>query len=109
MPLTITGGLIISDRTVRTAWLVSARPYACPATWPPVQFPDRGSAVTAITLALAAASGPRPGHRIWPHTGNQAAELGQSAPQAFILATSPAERSSGREPAVSPPGRQARP
>ena len=109
MPLTITGGRVISDRTVRTVWLVSARPYACPASWPPVQFPDRGSAVTAITLALAAASGPRPGHRIWPHTGNRTAELGQSAPQAFILATSPAERSSGREPAVSPPGRQARP
>jgi hypothetical protein len=109
MPLTITGDSITIDRTARTAWLLPGRPHACPATWLPVRLPDRRSAVTAITLALAAASGPRPGHRIWLHTGNRAAELGRITLQAITLAAPSPEMSSGKEPAVSPPGRESRP
>ncbi len=109
MPLTITGDLITRGRATCIARLVPGRPHAWQVTWLPGQFLDRSSAVTAITLAAAAASGPRPGHRIWPPTGNRAADLGQTAPQVITLATRPPETPSGREPAISPPGREARP
>jgi hypothetical protein len=108
MPLTITSDLISSDRTARTAWLVPGHPHAWQVTWLPGRLLDRSSAVT-ITLADAAASGPRPWHRLWPHTGNRVAEPGQTAPRAITIATRPPQTSSEREPAVSPPARKARP
>jgi hypothetical protein len=108
MPLTVTGDQITSDRATRIARLVPGRPPARQVTWLPGRLLDRGSAVTAITLAVAAARSPRPGRRIWPHTGNRAAEPGQTTPQAITHGTRPPETSSGRTPAVNPPGRQAR-
>ena len=109
MPLTITGDLITSDRAKCIAWLVPGRPHAWQVTWLPGRILDRSSAATAITLPVATASGPRAEYRIWPRTGNRAAELGQAALKAITLAAPPPEMSSGRKPAVSPPGREARP
>ena len=96
MPLTTTGDLITSDRATRIARLVRGRPPAWQVTRLPGQLLDRGSAVTVIAMAVAAASGPRPGHRIWPHTGTRAAEPGQPVPQAIILTIRPLETASGR-------------
>ena len=106
MPLTTTGDLITSGRAAPTARLVPSRPHAGHLTRLPGRLLDRTCAVT-MTPAGAAASGPRPGHRIWPHTGNQAAGPGQIAPQAITIATRPPETASGREPARSPAGREA--
>jgi hypothetical protein len=106
MPLTTTGALITSGRTTHTARLVPGRPHAGHRTRLPGRLLDLSSAVT-MTPADAAASGPRPGHRIWPHIGNQAGELGQTAPQAITITTRPPETASGREPARSPAGREA--
>ena len=106
MPLTITGDLIVSDRTALTVRFVSGRPHPGHVTWLFGRLLARSSAVT-MTLANAAASGPRPGHRTCSHIGYQAIECGQTAPQAITLATRPPETTSGREPAVSLVGREA--
>jgi hypothetical protein len=104
MPLTITGDLVDSDRTTDTARLVSGRPHPGHTTRLSGRPLDCSSAVS-VTLADAAASGPRPGHRTWPHIGNQAAGPGQTVPQAITIASRPPEETSGREPAVSLVGR----
>lgn len=106
MPLTITGHLIASDRTTHTARLVPGRPHAGQVTRLPGRLLDRSSAVT-MPLAGAAASGPRPGHRTWSHTGYRGAGLGQTAPQAITITTRPPETTSRKQSAVSPAGRQA--
>ena len=103
MPLTTTGDLITSDRAPRTARLVSGRPPAWQVTWLPGRILALRSAVTAITLPAAAASGLRPSRRIWSHIGNRAAEPGQTTPQAITLATrspeKPGDTKGGRPPA----------
>jgi|HubBroStandDraft_6_1064221.scaffolds.fasta_scaffold3003656_2 hypothetical protein len=68
---------------------------------------DRSSAVTVMLLADVAARTSHPGHRICSHIGNSAAEPGGTTPQAPTLAIRRTETTSGREPAASPPGREA--
>ena len=106
MPLTITGVLVANDRTMHTARLVPGRPHAGHVARLPGRLLEPGSAVT-MTLADAAAGGPRPGHRTWSQIGYQAVELGQTTPQAITLAARPPKTTSRRETAVSPAGRQA--
>jgi hypothetical protein len=68
---------------------------------------DPGSAVTAMLRADVTARRPHPGHRIWSHIGNWPAEPGGTTLQALTLAIRRTETTSGREPAASPPGREA--
>ena len=108
MPLTITADLITSDRTAHTACPVPGHPNAWLVTWLPSRVTSPSGAVTAMMLADATARGVRPGHRAWPHLCNWAAELGLTAPAAIALAsTPPPDKTTGREPDASPPGREA--
>ena len=100
MSLTVTDDLIISDRTAHTACPVPGHPDAWQVTWLPGQMISRNGAVTAMVLAEAASWEPRPGHRIWPHVCNWAAELGLSRPAALALASAPqSETNAEKEPA----------
>jgi hypothetical protein len=106
MPVTITANPITSGRTVRITWRVPGHPSAGHVTRLPGRLLDRCPAVT-MTLTDAIVNTPRPGHRIRPHAGNQAALPGQIVPQAITLATPPPEMTSGRNPVISPPGPEA--
>jgi hypothetical protein len=51
---------------------------------------DRNTAITAMTLAEAAAgTGLHEGHRLWPHIQGWAAELGLTGPEAVAAASQP--------------------
>jgi hypothetical protein len=107
MPLTITSDLIVGDHTAHTARQVPGHPHAWHVTWLPGRLMDRNSAITAMVLAEAAADDPHPGHRLWPHIHSWAAELDLTAPHAVALASQPPETTSGKQPSVSPPDREA--
>ena len=108
MPLTVTDDLITGDRTAHAARPIDSYPDAWQVTWLPGQEITRSGAVTAMVLADAASRDFRPGHRLWPHISGWAAELGLSAPVAVALASErPADRATNREPAASPPDREA--
>jgi hypothetical protein len=68
---------------------------------------DPSSAVTVMLRADVAARTSHPGHRIWSHIGSWPAEPGWTTLQALTLAIRRTETTSGREPAASPPGREA--
>ena len=107
MPLTITDDLITSDGTAHTARPISGHPDAWQVTWLPGQMISRNGAVTAMVLAEAASRGPRPGHRIWPHVCNWAAELGLSGPAALALASAPQSETNAEKEPASPSDREA--
>jgi hypothetical protein len=107
MPLTITTGLITSDRTAHTARPLPGHPHAWQVSWLPGRLLDRNAAITAMVLADAATRDPRPGHQLWPHIRSWAAGLGLTAPQAIALASQPSEKSTGKEPAATLPDREA--
>jgi hypothetical protein len=107
MPLTITTDLITGDHTTHAARPLPGHPHAWQVTWLPGRLLDRNSAITAMVLAEAAARGPHPGHRLWPHIHSWAAELDLTAPQAIAIACQPPGKSAGKEPAASPPDREA--
>jgi len=89
MTLTITDTAMTSDQTAHTAqpapggrgWEVS---------WLPGQILDRNAAITAMTIAGAAAD-PDLGedHRLWPHIQGWAGELGLTAPDAIARVSQP--------------------
>ena len=100
MTLRITDTAMTSDQTAHTArqapggqgWEVS---------WLPGQRLDRNAAVTAMTIAGAAADPDLgEGHRLWPHLQGWAGELGLTAPDALARVSQPPS-SLNREQQVS--------
>ena len=89
MTLRITDTAMTSDQTAHTAqpapggrgWEVS---------WLPGQILDRNAAITAMTIAGAAADPDlHEGHRLWPHVQGWAEELGLTAPDAVARISQP--------------------
>ena len=108
MTLTITDHGMTSDHTPHTARPAPGHQHAWQVSWLPGRLMDRNTAITAMTLAdTAADTALHPGHRLWPHIQGWAAELGLTAHDAITLASAPPEKATGREPAPSPPDREA--
>ncbi len=108
MPLTITDELITSDGTAHTARPIPGHPDAWQVTWLTSQIITRSGAVTAMVLAELTSRDLHPGHRYWPHIRGWAAELGLTTALAVALASEPPrEKTTDREPAASPPDREA--
>lgn len=107
MRLTITSDLITGEHTAHTARPVPGHPHTWQVTWLPGRLLDRNSAITAMVLADLAGSDPHPEHRIWPAIQNWAAELSLTAPRAIALASQPSQKSISKEPAATPPDREA--
>ena len=84
----------------RNGWEVS---------WLPGQAMDRNTAVTAMTLADAAAGHElHDRHQLWPHIQSWAGELGLSASEAISMASQPPRGiNRQQEPAVHQPDREA--
>src|SRR5258706_13338291 len=89
---TITETLMTSDTTHHWAARDTFEYGWWWVTWMPQhQFCDRNQAITAMIIAEFAVLGVEPGHRLWPHMVNFAAELGMSGEQALALAKTPLE------------------
>lgn len=86
MSLHITYERMHSSRTEHWAEPVGPDQYG---PWRVSWMPDRevtyNQAVTALTLAEAVAGGVDEGHRLWPHVGSWAGELGMTAEDAVVL------------------------
>jgi hypothetical protein len=108
MTLTITDHGMTSDHTPHTARPAPGQQHAWQVSWLPGRLLDRNSAITAMTLAETTAEEDlHEGHRLRPHIQGWAEELHLTAPDAITLASAPPERTTGREPAPSPPDREA--
>jgi hypothetical protein len=89
MTLTIGDTTMISDQSAHTARQAPSR-NGWEVSWLPGQTLDRNTAITAMTLAEAAAgTGLHEGHRLWPHIQGWAAELGLTGPEAVAAASQP--------------------
>ena len=107
MAVRITDQIITSDRTAHAARSARGHEHAWQVSWLPGWLMNQNTASTAMMLAdSAAATGLRPGHRLWPHIQGRAAGPGLTAPHGIALASAPPETASGKEPA-SPPDREA--
>jgi hypothetical protein len=89
MTLTIDDTTMTSDQSAHTARQAPSR-NGWEVSWLPGQTLDRNTAITAMTLAEAAAgTGLHEGHRLWPHIQDWAAELGLTGPEAVAAASQP--------------------
>jgi hypothetical protein len=89
MTLTIGDTTMTSDQSAHTARQAPGR-NGWEVSWLPGQRLDRNTAITAMTLAEAAAgTGLNEGHRPWPHIQGWAAELGLTGPEAVAAASQP--------------------
>jgi hypothetical protein len=87
--LTINDTAMTSDQTSHTAQHVPDR-TGWEVSWLPGQTLDRNTAITAMTLADAAAETDlHEGHQLWPQVQSWAAELGLTAPEAIAQASQP--------------------
>ena len=108
MTLRITGTAMTSDQSAHTARPAPGRD-GWEVSWLPGQALDRNTAITAMTLAEAAAEpGLAEGHRLWPHIQGWAEELGLTAPDAIAQAAKPPDGiDHHQEPAARQPDREA--
>jgi hypothetical protein len=108
MALTINDATMTSDQTAHTAQRAPAHD-GWEVSWLPGRTLDRNTAITAMVLAdLAGGQDLHQGHRLWPHIEGWAAELGLSAHAVRTLASAPRPgKTAGKEPAASPPDREA--
>jgi hypothetical protein len=89
MTLTIGDTTVTSDRSDCTARQAPSRD-GWEVSWLPGQRLDRNTAITAMTLAEAAAgTGLHEGHRLWPHIQGWAAELGLTGTDAIARVSQP--------------------
>jgi len=85
MSLTIDDTAMTSDQSAHTARRSPER-NGWEMSWLPGRILDRNRAVTAMTLADAAAEHDlHQRHRLWPHIQGWAGELGLSAPEAISM------------------------
>ena len=90
MTLTINDTTMTSDQTGHTARRAPGRQHLWEVSWLPGQVLDRNAAITAMTIASAAADPDlHEGHRLWPHIQGWADELGLTAPDAIARASRP--------------------
>ena len=95
MTLRINDDHISSDHTTHTARLAPGDQHAWEVSWLPGRRMDRNSAITAMVLADTVGSEAlHHGHRLWPHIGSWAAELGLSATGALTQISRPPESTS---------------
>jgi hypothetical protein len=108
MTLTIGDTTMTSDQSDCTARCAPSR-NGWQVSWLPGQALDRDTAITAMTLAEAAAgTGLHEGHRLWPHIQGWAAELGLTGPEAVAAASQPPGDINGEhEQADGQPDREA--
>lgn len=108
MALTITDTTMTSDHSTHTA-RHSPEQHGWEVSWLPGQILDRNTAITAMTLADAAAARDiHERHRLWPHIQGWAGELGLTAPEAITRATQqPGGISCQQEPASQQPDHEA--
>jgi len=89
MTLTINDTTMTSDQTAHTARHTPER-NGWEVSWLPGQTLDRNAAITAMTIAGAAADPDLgEGHRLWPHLQGWAGELGLTAPDAIARVSQP--------------------
>ena len=89
MTLTIHDTTMTSDQSAHTARQAPSR-NGWEVSWLPGQTLDRNTAITAMTLAEAAAgTGLHEGHRLWPHIQGWAAELGLTGTDAIARVSQP--------------------
>jgi hypothetical protein len=89
MTLTILDTTMTSDRNPHTARHAPGQ-TGWEVSWLPGQILDRNTAITAMTLADAAAEPDlHEGHRLWPFIQDWAAELGLTGPDAITRAAQP--------------------
>ena len=97
MTLIINDTSMTSDHTAHTAWQAPDK-NGWEVSWLPGQILDRNSAITAMTLADAAAERDLgEGNRLWPHIQSWAGELGLTAHDAVSRASQPPETSASAE------------
>jgi len=89
MTLRITDTAMTSDQTAHTARHAPGEP-GWEVSWLPGQILDRNAAITAMTIAGAAADPDlHEGHRLWPPIQGWVGELGLTAPDAIARISQP--------------------
>jgi hypothetical protein len=90
MALKILDDSMSSDRSPHTARLLPGAQHTWEVSWLPCRHLNRNEAITAMVLADVTVDGDmRPGHRLWPHVGGWAAELGMTASDALSRTADP--------------------